>query len=149
LDELNLSTPLSRILYGRVKKKKLSRTPALVHRDTIIRCPQIRALVVERRQVTPRKPNSALRKCVKVMLTNCKYLVPYVPGGDHNLRKFGECLVRGGGSRDLPGVRYSCIRGVLGLFPVSHKTKRRSIYGVKQPSHMKKMRKKHKKYYAS
>jgi small subunit ribosomal protein S12 len=81
------------------------------------------------------------------MLTNCKYLVPYIPGGDHNLRKYGETLVRGGGARDLPGVRYSCIRGVLGLFSVTHKTKRRSIYGVKKPASEKKMRKKHKKFY--
>lgn len=131
------------------KKKTQSRTPALLFRDSYIRCPQLKALVVERRQVTPRKPNSALRKCVKVMLTNCKYLIPYIPGGEHNLRKFGETLVRGGGARDLPGVRYSCVRGVLGLFSVMHKTKRRSIYGVKQPAHLKKMRKKHRKFYQS
>ena len=142
-----MSTPLSRVNYGRRKKKKNSRTPALLFRGSSIRCPQLKALVVERRQVTPRKPNSALRKCVKVMLTNCKYLVPYIPGGDHNLRKYGETLVRGGGARDLPGVRYSCIRGVLGLFSVTYKTKRRSIYGVKKPASEKKMRKKHKKFY--
>jgi small subunit ribosomal protein S12 len=81
------------------------------------------------------------------MLTNCKYLIPYIPGGDHNLRKYGETLVGGGGARDLPGVRYSCIRGVLGLFAVAHKTKRRSIYGVKRPASEKKMRKKHRKFY--
>lgn len=129
------------------KKKKNSRTPALLFRGSLIRCPQLKALVVERRQVTPRKPNSALRKCVKVMLTNCKYLIPYIPGGDHNLRKYGETLVRGGGARDLPGVRYSCIRGVLGLFAVTHKTKRRSIYGVKKPAAERRMRKKHRKFY--
>jgi len=144
-----LSSPLSRINYGRKKKKTSSRTPALLFRNSRIRCPQLKALVVERRQVTPRKPNSALRKCVKVMLSNCKYLVPYIPGGEHNLRKFGETLVRGGGARDLPGVRYSCIRGVLGLFSVPHKIKRRSIYGVKQPAHMRRMRRKHKKFYKS
>ena len=135
--------------YGRKKKKTQTRTPALLFRNSTIRCPQLKALVVERRQVTPRKPNSALRKCVKVMLTNCKYLIPYIPGGEHNLRKFGETLVRGGGARDLPGVRYSCVRGVLGLFSVTGKTKRRSIYGVKQPASKKKMRKKHRKFYQS
>jgi len=144
-----MSSPLSRLNYGRKKKKTQTRTPALLFRGSMIRCPQLKALVVERRQVTPRKPNSALRKCVKVMLTNCKYLVPYVPGGEHNLRKFGEALVRGGGARDLPGVRYSCVRGALGLFSVMGKTKRRSIYGVKQPASMKKMRKKHRKFYQS
>lgn len=142
-----MSSPLKRINYGKLKKKTHTRTPALLHRGTLIRCPQLRALIVERRQVTPRKPNSALRKCVKVMLTNCKYLVPYVPGGDHNLRKYGEALVSGGGARDLPGVRYSCIRGVLGLLSVSGKKRRRSIYGVKQPSHLKKVRKKVRKMY--
>lgn len=76
------------------------------------------------------------------MLTNFKYLIPYVPGGEHNLRKYGESLVRGGGARDLPGVRYSCIRGALGLFPVTHKRRRRSIYGVKQPANKAKLRKK-------
>ena len=78
---------------------------------------------------------------------NCKYLVVYIPGGDHNLRKYGDTLVRGRGPRDLPGVRYSGVRGALGLFPVIHKRSRRSIYGTKRPSGFKKMRRKFRKYY--
>lgn len=140
--------------YGNYKRKGHTRTPALIFRRSIfknkfkiIRCPQSRAIIIERRQVTPRKPNSAIRKCVKVMLMNYKYLIPYVPGGDHNLRKYGDTLVRGRGPRDLPGVRYSCLRGTLGLFGVIHKRHRRSIYGVKRPSGFKKMRRKFRKYY--
>jgi len=82
------------------------------------------------------------------MLMNYKYLIPYVPGGgDHNLRKYGDTLVRGRGPRDLPGVRYSCVRGALGLFGVIQKKHRRSIYGVKRPSGFKKMRRKFRHYY--
>lgn len=148
-----MTTPLSRINYGVFKRKGHSRTPALIFRKSIfktkhrhIRCPHSRSLVIERRQVTPRKPNSAVRKCVKVMLMNYKYLVPYVPGGDHNLRKYGDTLVRGRGPRDLPGVRYSCVRGALGLFGVIRKTYRRSIYGVKKPMNKKKLRRKFRHY---
>lgn len=151
-----MSTNFSRLNYGNKKKKKHSRTPALTFRKSLfkkkftkIRCPQLRAVIVERRQVTPRKPNSAVRKCVKVLLSNLRYLVPYIPGGDHNLRKYGDTLVRGRGPRDLPGVRYSCIRGTLGLFPVTHKRYRRSIYGVKRPSGFKKLRRKYRKLYGT
>lgn len=151
-----MATKFSRLNYGNSKKKKHSRTPALVFRKSIfnlksvvIRCPQSRAIVIERRQVTPRKPNSAIRKCVKVMLMNYKYLVPYVPGGDHNLRKYSDTLVRGRGPRDLPGVRYSCVRGSLGLFGVTHKRYRRSIYGVKKTSGQKKLRRKYRKLYGN
>jgi len=151
---VKLSTVFSRINYGNLKRKVHSRTPALIFRRSIfmvkfrvIRCPQARCIVIERRHVTPRKPNSAVRKCVKVMLMNYKYLVPYIPGGDHNLRKYGDTLVRGRGPRDLPGVRYSCIRGTLGLFGVSNKKYRRSIYGVKKPLDKKKLRRKYRHYY--
>ena len=141
-----MSTIYSRINYGVCKKKAHVSTPALFFRGSSIRCPQAKALVIERRIVTPRKPNSALRKCVKVMLMNYKYLIPYIRGGDHNLRKFSESLLSGGGARDLPGVSYSCIRGVRGLMPVPNKTKRRTIYGGKQPLKLKKrMRRKYKK----
>jgi small subunit ribosomal protein S12 len=151
---IKLSTIFSRINYGNYKRKGYTRTPGLIFRKSMfkekfkkIRCPHSRSIVIERRQVTPRKPNSAVRKCVKAMLMNYKYLVPYVPGGDHNLRKYGDTLIRGRGPRDLPGVRYSCVRGALGLFGVTHKRHRRSIYGVKRPSGFKKMRRKFRHYY--
>lgn len=99
--------------------------------------PQRLCVVVKVRIVTPRKPNSARRQAVKVFIFSTKefmkkYLTAYIPGAGHNLRKHSNVLVRGGGARDLPGVRYSCIRGVLDLQGISSKTKRRSIYGVPQ-----------------
>lgn len=148
-----MTTSISRSNYGNFKRKGHSRTPALIYRESFFKikhnpkkCPQVRSVVIERRHVTPRKPNSAVRKCVKVMLMNYRYLTPYIPGGDHNLRKYGDALVRGRGPRDLPGVRYSCVRGALGLLGVGKKTYRRSIYGVKKPLNKKKLRRKYRHY---
>jgi len=100
--------------------------------------PQISGVVTKVRIATPRKPNSARRPVVKVLLSNKKQRVVHVPGKGHNLRKHSEVLVSGVGARDLPGVHYSCIRGVYDLVPVSGKTRRRSIYGVKRPDILKK-----------
>ena len=99
--------------------------------------PQRKCVVAKVRIVTPRKPNSARRQVVKVFIFSTKefmkkYLTSYIPGAGHNLRKHSNVLVRGGGARDLPGVRYSCVRGVLDFVGVLRKTKRRSIYGVPQ-----------------
>ena len=85
------------------------------------------------RIVTPRKPNSARRPVAKVVLTSKKRVTAHLPGKGHNARRHSAALVRGRGTRDLPGVRYTCIRGVLDIAGVLNKTKRRSIYGVKQP----------------
>ena len=103
--------------------------------------PQRLCVVVKIRIVTPRKPNSARRQAVKTFVFSTKesfkkFITAYIPGAGHNLRKHSNVLVRGGGARDLPGVRYSCIRGVLDLGGILLKTKRRSIYGVAQ--HVKK-----------
>lgn len=100
--------------------------------------PQRLNVVVKIRIVTPRKPNSARRQAVKTFIFATKdfmkkFLTAYIPGAGHNLRKHSNVLVRGGGARDLPGVRYTCIRGVLDLAGVLSKTKRRSVYGVPQP----------------
>lgn len=81
--------------------------------------------------MTPRKPNSALRKIVKVKLFKSKFILAYIPGIGHNLRKHSHVLVKGGGARDLPGVKYSCVRGVYDFSPVLNRTKRRSLYGIK------------------
>lgn len=67
-----------------------------------------------------------------------KYIVSYIPGSGHNLRKHSHILIRGGGARDLPGVNYSCVRGALDLAGCTKKTKRRSIYGVQKPIELKK-----------
>ena len=100
--------------------------------------PQIKGVVMKVRITTPRKPNSARRPVVKVLLSNKKQRVAHIPGKGHNLRKHSEVLISGVGARDLPGVHFSCIRGVYDLAPVSSKLRRRSIYGVKKPDALKK-----------
>ena len=105
--------------------------------------PQIKGVVVKVRITTPRKPNSARRPVVKVLLSSKKQRVAHIPGKGHNLRKHSEVLISGVGARDLPGVHFSCIRGVYDLSPVSGKIRRRSIYGVKkQDLSKKKLRRK-------
>ena len=105
--------------------------------------PQIKGVVMKVRITTPRKPNSARRPVAKVLLSNKKQRVAHIPGKGHNLRKHSEVLISGVGARDLPGVHFSCIRGVYDLSPVIGKIRRRSIYGVKkQDLSKKKLRKK-------
>jgi len=113
-----------------ILKKKLN--PLLSTR------PQIKGVVMKVRITTPRKPNSARRPVVKVLLSNKKQRVAHIPGKGHNLRKHSEVLISGVGARDLPGVHFSCIRGVYDLSPVVGKVRRRSIYGVKKPDILKK-----------
>lgn len=113
-----------------MKKKDHHRCPGLKGN------PQVQGSVARATVVTPRKPNSARRPVVKVFLSNKKRITAHIPGIGHNLRRFSHTLVRGGGARDLPGVRYTCIRGVYDLVGVTRKTKRRSIYGVKWPSNI-------------
>jgi len=115
-----------------LKKKAHKRTPALKS------CPQVRGTVRRARIVTPRKPNSARRPVAKVMLVNDKRVTAHIPGIGHNLRPHSQVLIRGGGARDLPGVRYTCVRGVFDLAGVVNKRRRRSIYGVKRPLELKK-----------
>jgi len=99
--------------------------------------PQVRAVVLRVRVVTPRKPNSARRPVVKAMATSKRHLLAHIPGIGHNLRRHSSILVRGGGARDLPCVAFSCIRGVYDASGVQQKTKRRSIYGVQLPEGLK------------
>nr|YP_010632202.1 ribosomal protein S12 [Cryptocaryon irritans]WBP62318.1 ribosomal protein S12 [Cryptocaryon irritans] len=121
------------------KKKQLSKTSRLFNRsDRRISCPQLIGIVTHLRIITPKKPNSARRQCVKVVLTNKKPTLAYIPGSGHNLRKFSKTLIRGGGARDLPGVSYSCCRGPYGLNGILNKSRRRSIYGAKRPDILKK-----------
>lgn len=82
------------------------------------------------RIVTPRKPNSARRPVAKVILVNEKRVTAHIPGVGHTLRRFSQVLIRGGGARDLPGVRYSCVRGIFDCTGLLHKKRRRSIYGA-------------------
>lgn len=95
--------------------------------------PQLRGWVTRPWIMTPRKPNSARRSIAKVVLNNDVRITAYIPGVGHNLRRYSTVLIRGGGSRDLPGVSYTCIRGVYDFAGLKTKTKRRSIYGAKWP----------------
>lgn len=105
--------------------------------------PQVRGTVLRVRIATPKKPNSARRPVAKIILVNKKNIVAHLPGIGHNLRKHSSVLVCGVGARDLPGVRHSCIRGVKDFGPVVGRTKRRSIYGIKNlNSKTKKLRRK-------
>lgn len=115
-------------MWGVLKKKKHLWARALEHH------PQLRGWVTRVVITTPRKPNSARRSTAKVILNNDTPIASYIPGVGHNLRKYSTVLVRGGGARDLPGVSYTCVRGVYDFMGLKHKTKRRSIYGVKWPS---------------
>jgi small subunit ribosomal protein S12 len=83
--------------------------------------------------MTPKKPNSALRKVARVRLSNGKEVTAYIPGIDHNLQEHSIVLVRGGRVRDLPGVRYHIIRGVLDASGVEARRRSRSRYGAKKP----------------
>ena len=95
-------------------------------------CPQKRGVCLIVRTQTPKKPNSALRKIARVRLTNGKEVTAYIPGIDHNLQEHSTVLVRGGRVRDLPGVRYHIVRGVLDSAGVSGRKQGRSKYGAKR-----------------
>jgi len=92
--------------------------------------PQKKGVVVRVRILTPRKPNSAKRPVIKVLLVNKYRLTSHIPGIGHNLKKHSTVLIMGGGARDLPGVNYTTIRNVFDLAPVQNRKNRRSIYGI-------------------
>ncbi len=96
-------------------------------------CPQKRGVCLLVKTVTPKKPNSALRKVARVRLSNGKEVTAYIPGIDHNLQEHSIVLVRGGRVRDLPGVRYHIIRGTLDSLGVEARRQGRSRYGAKRP----------------
>ena len=105
-----------------------SKTPALKG------CPQRRGVCTRVYTTTPKKPNSALRKVAKVRLTKTGVeSLCYIPGEGHNLQEHSVVLIRGGRVKDLPGVRYHILRGVLDTQGVKNRRKRRSLYGAKRP----------------
>lgn len=121
------------------KKKNLKHGAALYYKKQLNnKSPQLSGVVLQLRIVTPRKPNSARRPAVKVCLSNDRYVLSHIPGMGHNLKKHAEVLVEGGGARDLPNVRYGCVRGAYGLSGVIGKLRRRSVYGTKRPDALKK-----------
>ena len=97
-------------------------------------CPQKRGVCVQVKTVTPRKPNSALRKVARVRLTNGTEIGAYIPGEGHNLQEHSVVLVRGGRVRDMPGFRYKIIRAALDSAGVSDRRQGRSKYGAKRGS---------------
>ena len=115
------------IRLGRKSKVYRSKSPALD------RCPQKRGVCVQVKTMTPKKPNSALRKIARVRLSNGKEVTAYIPGEGHNLQEHSIVLVRGGRVRDLPGVRYHIVRGTLDTGGVDDRKRGRSKYGTKRP----------------
>jgi len=97
------------------------------------RSPQKRGVCLLVKTVTPKKPNSALRKVARIRLSNGKEVTAYIPGIDHNLQEHSIVLIRGGRVRDLPGVRYHIIRGTLDTLGVENRKQSRSKYGAKRP----------------
>lgn len=125
---------------GRKKVEHKSKSPALgVNYDSLrkvetkARSPQKRGVCVAVRTVTPKKPNSALRKVARVRLTNGYEVMAYIPGIGHNLQEHSVVLIRGGRVRDLPGVRYHIVRGTLDTAGVDTRRQSRSKYGTKKP----------------
>lgn len=96
-------------------------------------CPQKRGVCTRVYTTTPKKPNSALRKVAKVRLTNGFEVIGYIPGEGHNLQEHSVVMIRGGRVKDLPGVRYHILRGVLDTQGVKDRRQRRSKYGAKRP----------------
>lgn len=111
----------------RKDKRQINKVPALEA------CPQKRGVCTRVYTVTPKKPNSALRKVARVRLSNGFEVTSYIPGEGHNLQEHSSVLIRGGRVKDLPGVRYHIIRGALDTQGVSNRRQRRSKYGAKRP----------------
>jgi len=110
----------------RKQPKKMSKAPVLD------KCPQRRGVCLQVKTMTPKKPNSALRKIARVRLSNGKEVTVYIPGEGHNLQEHSIVLVRGGRVRDLPGVRYQVVRGALDTLGVDGRKQARSRYGAKK-----------------
>ena len=115
------------IKRGRAKQSAKGKAPALQ------RSPQKRGVCTRVYTTTPKKPNSALRKVARVRLTNGIEVTAYIPGVGHNLQEHSVVLIRGGRVKDLPGVRYHILRGVLDTQGVKDRKQRRSLYGAKRP----------------
>lgn len=116
-------------LIRRERQVQKSRTKA----PALMSCPQKRGVCTRVYTTTPKKPNSALRKVARVRLSNGFEVTSYIPGIGHNLQEHSVVLIRGGRVKDLPGVRYHIIRGVLDTQGVANRLSSRSKYGAKKP----------------
>ena len=115
------------IRHGRKKSVSKTKSPALRN------CPQRRGVCTRVMTLTPKKPNSALRKACRVRLTSGFEVTSYIPGVGHNLQEHSVVMIRGGRVKDLPGVRYHIIRGALDCAGVANRQQSRSKYGAKRP----------------
>jgi small subunit ribosomal protein S12 len=140
--EANVPTINQLIRNGRKTKAKKSKSPALQYtynsqKQKRVRqpkgAPQKRGVCTVVRTMTPKKPNSALRKIARVRLTNHLEVTAYIPGEGHQLQEHSVVLVRGGRVKDLPGVRYHVVRGTLDSTGVEDRARGRSKYGAKKP----------------
>jgi small subunit ribosomal protein S12 len=114
------------VRHKRIPKKKINRTPALE------KCPQKKGFCTKMVLRSPKKPNSGLRRLVKLKLySNSKRVYAFIPGEKHNLQSFSTVLIRGGRVKDLPGVKYRVVRGKLDLLGVRGRKTSRSKYGTK------------------
>jgi small subunit ribosomal protein S12 len=111
---------------GRKTKRRTTKSPDLD------KCPQKRGVCVRVSTMTPKKPNSALRKVARVRLSNSREVWAYIPGEGHNLQEHSVVLIRGGRVKDLPGVRYHIVRGTLDTLGVDGRNQSRSRYGTKR-----------------
>src|SRR3989338_2262847 len=133
------------IKHGRVKGKKKGKTPALTFGFNVLKnrpvefsSPFKRGVCLKVFTTTPKKPNSALRKIAGVRLTNGMEVTAYIPGEGHNLQEHSVVMLRGGRVKDLIGVRYHIVRGVLDTQGVEKRRQGRSLYGNKTPKEAKK-----------
>jgi small subunit ribosomal protein S12 len=120
---------------NRLMSRKKGRRPVTVKTGTpaLVACPQRRGVCTRVYTVTPKKPNSALRKVARVMLSNGHEIIAYIGGEGHNLQEHSVVLVRGGRVPDLPGVRYHIVRGTLDTSGVNGRLQGRSKYGTDRP----------------
>jgi small subunit ribosomal protein S12 len=121
--------PTIQQLIRKPRQPRVKRSKA-VHLEA---CPQKRGVCTRVYTTTPKKPNSALRKVARVRLVNQIEVTTYIPGEGHNLQEHSVVLIRGGRVKDLPGVRYHILRGVLDTQGVKDRRQRRSKYGTKRP----------------
>lgn len=128
------------VRHGRLKRRRKSKAPALLRSFNVLQnrpvdenSPFKRGVCLQVKTMTPKKPNSALRKVARVRLTNGVEVTAFIPGEGHNLQEHSIVLIRGGRRKDLPGVRYQVVRGVLDASGVEARRQGRSRYGAKRP----------------
>lgn len=128
------------VKQGRQLKRYKSKAPALARGFNVLKNRPVfypssfkRGVCIKVTTMTPKKPNSALRKVARVRLTNGMEVTAYIPGEGHNLQEHSVVLIRGGRVKDLPGVRYHIVRGILDTTGVGARKQQRSKYGAKRP----------------